>query len=130
MCGICGVYGHEHAPSLTYAMLGAMQNRGEESAGIVAHDGTTLSKVMGEGSVSEVFKHKGSLDSLVGTMSSGHSRYSTAGSKAATRRDGQPITINHGEHAVSIAHNGNLYDADRKRRKYVLNLDPDASKKR
>ena len=54
-CGIFAVYGHEDAAKLTYFGLYALQHRGQESAGIVVSDGTSVLEHKAMGLVSEVF---------------------------------------------------------------------------
>jgi len=38
MCGIFGIYGHDHAAAMTHLGLYSLQHRGQESTGIVAVD--------------------------------------------------------------------------------------------
>ena len=41
-CGVCGVFGHKDSAKLNYFGLYALQHRGQESAGIVASDGSEV----------------------------------------------------------------------------------------
>jgi amidophosphoribosyltransferase len=104
-CGIFGIYGHAESAKLTYLGLYALQHRGQESAGIVASDGTTLraSRVMGY--VADVFDER-TLAELPGMSAIGHVRYSTAGESRLS--NAQPILIEcvHGQ--IAVCHNGNL----------------------
>jgi amidophosphoribosyltransferase len=104
-CGIFGIYGHAESAKLTYLGLYALQHRGQESAGIVASDGTTLraSRVMGY--VADVFDER-TLAELPGMSAVGHVRYSTAGESRLS--NAQPILIEcvHGQ--IAVCHNGNL----------------------
>lgn len=79
MCGIFGIYGHKDAARLTYLGLYALQHRGEESAGIVTHDGRKVTNHKGLGLVGDVFDEK-IIRSLRGDLAVGHVRYSTTGS--------------------------------------------------
>ena len=54
MCGVFGIYGHDEAAHLTYLGLHALQHRGQESAGIVATDGTQLKSYRAMGLVADV----------------------------------------------------------------------------
>jgi amidophosphoribosyltransferase len=109
-CGIFGVFGHGEASNLTYLGLYALQHRGQESAGIVASNGETLSTVRGMGLVSEVFEREESISSLVGESAIGHVRYSTAGD--SSERNVQPILIDCQRGEIAVAHNGNIVNAD------------------
>jgi amidophosphoribosyltransferase len=55
MCGIVAVSGVEKAAEQAYLSLYALQHRGQEAAGIVAHDGVTMRSHKGRGLVSDVF---------------------------------------------------------------------------
>ena len=111
-CGIFGIYGHPKAAELTYYGLYALQHRGQESAGIVAHDGKVFRVHRGMGLVPQVFAAP-VLDGLQGTMAVGHTRYSTTGSSHL--RNAQPLTVDCARGQLAIAHNGNLTNAARLR---------------
>jgi len=104
-CGVCGIFGHEDAAKLTYFGLYALQHRGQESAGIVATDGSVVKQHKGMGLVSEVFSEK-SLQSLTGDITVGHVRYSTTG--ASNIINAQPFLATHQGCTMAVAHNGNL----------------------
>ena len=107
-CGVFGIFGHPEAANLTYLGLYALQHRGQESAGIVASDGTQLRQRKAMGYVHEAFDAE-SLAKLPGTLAIGHVRYSTAGeSKLA---NAQPIVIDSVHGQFAIGHNGNLVNA-------------------
>ncbi len=108
MCGVVGVFGHPEASTLAYLSLYALQHRGQESAGIVASDGDTLSRHAGMGHAAEVFS-KRELDGLPGSAAIGHVRYSTAGE--STSANAQPFLLRHHRGPIAIAHNGNLVNA-------------------
>ncbi len=104
-CGVCGIFGHEDAAKLTYFGLYALQHRGQESAGIVATDGTTVKQHKGMGLVSEVFSEE-NLQTLTGHITVGHVRYSTTG--ASNIVNAQPFIATHRGCTLAVAHNGNL----------------------
>ena len=104
-CGIFGVFGHPEAARLTELGLFALQNRGQEAAGIVSTNGAELYQIRGIGLVPEVFDEN-NIKNLPGAAAIGHTRYSTAG--ANTIREVQPfsVTCQHGK--IAVCHNGNL----------------------
>ena len=111
-CGVFGVYGHPEAAKLAYFGLYALQHRGQESAGIVASDGTKVTAHKDMGLVPDVFDEP-TLDSLKGHLAIGHVRYSTTGS--SLRLNAQPFTVRHGDRSISIGHNGNLINSHKLR---------------
>jgi amidophosphoribosyltransferase len=113
-CGIFGVFGHPEAANLTYLGLYALQHRGQESAGIVASDGTDLNLHRAMGEVEEIFQPR-VLAKLKGSSAIGHTRYSTAGDKALL--NAQPIMVDCGKGKLALAHNGNLTNALEHRRR-------------
>ncbi|HUQ07201.1 MAG TPA: amidophosphoribosyltransferase [Kofleriaceae bacterium] len=108
MCGIFGIHGHDEAANIAYLGLHALQHRGQESAGVVAGD-RGLRRHVGMGLVSDVFDEK-TLSRLPGRAAIGHVRYSTAGSSEL--RNAQPFLFDYAGGSVSIAHNGNLVNAE------------------
>lgn len=108
MCGIVGIYNHPEAANLAYLCLHALQHRGQESAGIVVSDGTTLSNHKGMGLVSDIFT-RDVLARLPGNAAIGHTRYSTTGE--STFKNAQPFVISYAKGWLAIAHNGNLTNA-------------------
>ncbi len=107
-CGVFGIFGHPNAAELTYYGLYALQHRGQESAGIVSCDGRQFLTHKGMGLVPQVFSGN-ALETLVGNMAVGHTRYSTTGSSHP--RNAQPLTVDCGRGQIAIAHNGNLTNA-------------------
>ena len=65
MCGVFGIFGHEEASKLTYLGLHALQHRGQESAGIVSSDGTSLKSYKQMGLVADVFSAYGTQVTLL-----------------------------------------------------------------
>jgi amidophosphoribosyltransferase len=108
MCGIFGIVGHPEASNLTYLGLHALQHRGQESAGIVSSDGDRLFVRTAMGLVADTFSAD-DLGSLPGESAIGHVRYSTAG--VSQHKNAQPLSVMLGRTQVSVAHNGNLVNA-------------------
>ena len=114
MCGIFGIYGHDHAAAMTHLGLYSLQHRGQESTGIVAVDielGARALKKMGL--VSEAIT-TGDAQNLRGDIAIGHTRYSTAGS--STIENAQPVLARVRDGHIALAHNGNLTNASELRR--------------
>ena len=117
MCGVFGVSGVPDAARLTYMGLYALQHRGQESAGIVSVDGQGHARAhRGMGLVSENFNET-SLARLVGDVAVGHTRYSTAGSSVLA--NAQPFLIDYRNGPLTVAHNGNLTNAQALRKELV-----------
>lgn len=108
MCGIFGIYPHKQAVEITSLGLYALQHRGEESAGIVSHNGHKVYLHKALGLVSDVFDWA-ALKGLRGEMAVGHVRYSTTGS--SNTKNIQPFYVNSKIGDIAIAHNGNLINA-------------------
>lgn len=107
-CGICGVFGHQDAAKLVYFGLYALQHRGQESAGIVAGDGSKVVIHKDMGLVAEVFSER-TLQRLSGHLATGHVRYSTTGESNIINT--QPFMATHKGLPLSVAHNGNLVNS-------------------
>lgn len=114
-CGIFGIFAPSH-PELalvTANAMGALQHRGQESAGICVTDGTDLTFQKGMGFVSQVFDDKdiSSLNSLKGVAAIGHTRYSTEGLSVV--QNAHPIEMFDARNnaTVAIAHNGTIVGA-------------------
>lgn len=108
-CGVFGVFNHPSAAELTYFGLYALQHRGQESAGIVSHDGERMIEHRDMGLVFQVFKEH-ILRTFKGSMAVGHVRYSTTGSSSPANI--QPLIAGTGRGQIAVAHNGNLVNAD------------------
>ena len=105
-CGVFGVYAPgQPVAELTYLGLYALQHRGQESAGIAASDGETMTVVKDMGLVTQVFDER-RLAPLDGHVAIGHNRYSTTGS--STWRNAQPVYRSVGDAGFALGHNGNL----------------------
>ena len=108
-CGIFGAHipGHEAARAAFFGIF-ALQHRGQESAGIAASNGTSLSLTAEVGLVSQVFEED-DLENLQGHLAIAHTRYSTTGSNR--RRNAQPLLAYGERGAIAVAHNGNVINA-------------------
>ena len=115
-CGIFGIWGTKESSHLCYQALFAQQHRGQESAGIVVSDGTTLNGHAGMGLVSQVFNPRLLREELAGHAAIGHVRYSTTGSSKLI--NAQPLLRQYLMGPVAVAHNGNLINAQLLRRQY------------
>ena len=105
MCAVVGVYGSEEASKVAYYALFSMQHRGQESSGISAANGETISLIKKRGLVTEIFDEE-SFKVLEGECAIGHNRYSTAGKDSLL--DAQPVFARYKLGEISVAHNGNL----------------------
>jgi amidophosphoribosyltransferase len=104
-CGVFGIWGHKEAAKLTYLGLYALQHRGQESCGIAAATGESLTCVRKMGLVADSFgEHE--FNALEGHLAIGHVRYSTTGSSKL--KNAQPITVDYARGSLAVAHNGNL----------------------
>nr|WP_267622745.1 amidophosphoribosyltransferase [Halobium salinum] len=109
-CGVVGVSLADRAAARPlYYSLYALQHRGQESAGIVTHDGFQQHSRVEMGLVGDVFD-EGDLDSLNGSAGIGHVRYPTAG--GVNNCCAQPFAVSFKSGSLGLAHNGNLVNAD------------------
>jgi amidophosphoribosyltransferase len=115
MCGIVGIRDAGGVSFSIYYALYALQHRGQESAGIATFDGTRLHKFKGQGLVAEVF-NPSILEDLEGNIGVGHVRYPTTG--ANRPENAQPFNFLFRDHIISLAHNGNLVNAEELRDEY------------
>jgi len=116
-CGVFGVSGVPKAAELSFLGLYALQHRGQESAGICAIDAEGTARVKkGIGLVADVFA-AADLNSIPGSVSVGHVRYSTAGGSRI--QNAQPIVVRYAKGDLSIAHNGNLTNGQELRNRLV-----------
>jgi amidophosphoribosyltransferase len=109
-CGVVGAsLADRDAARPLYYGLYALQHRGQESAGIVTHDGFQQYDHVDMGLVGDVFDES-DLDDLAGPTGIGHVRYPTAGSVDACCA--QPFTVSFKSGGLALGHNGNLVNAD------------------
>jgi amidophosphoribosyltransferase len=85
-----------------------LQHRGQESAGISASDGQDIRTTKSMGHVAEIFTNA-VLAQLPGKLAIGHTRYSTAGD--TVERNAQPFSVSCNKGRISVAHNGNITNA-------------------
>ncbi|MEM9247951.1 MAG: amidophosphoribosyltransferase [Pseudomonadota bacterium] len=120
-CGIFGVVGVADAANFVALGLHALQHRGQEAGGIAAYTpegGFQLAHRFGY--VRDNFTSATLMQTLPGSLSIGHVRYSTAGSKGQTAiRDVQPFFGEFSMGGAAIAHNGNITNADALRRELI-----------
>ncbi len=117
MCGVIGVSKVRDAARITYLGLYALQHRGQESAGIVAVDAAghpTIHRSMGL--VADSFGEE-ILRTLPGDTAVGHTRYATSGSSVLANAG--PYLVNYHAGPLSVAHNGNLVNAEELRKELV-----------
>jgi amidophosphoribosyltransferase len=114
-CGLFGIYGNPPVAPVIYQGLFAQQHRGQEGAGIVVSDGVKVRSTKGQGLIGEVFARR-SWDSLPGHLGIGHVRYSTTGSTRI--QNVQPLVVECMDGIWSVAHNGNIVNAEQLRRMY------------
>ena len=109
-CGVVGVAldGRAAARPLYYSLY-ALQHRGQESAGIVTHDGFQQHSHVEMGLVGDAFD-EADLDSLAGATGIGHVRYPTSG--GVNTCCAQPFSVSFKSGSLGLSHNGNLVNAD------------------
>jgi amidophosphoribosyltransferase len=109
-CGVVGVAleGRDAARPLYYSLY-ALQHRGQESAGIVTHDGFQQHSHVDMGLVGDAFDAE-DLSGLRGTAGIGHVRYPTSG--GVNDACAQPFAVSFKSGSLGLSHNGNLVNAD------------------
>ena len=112
-CGIFGIHGSKFCASDVYYGLFSLQHRGQESCGIATNDDASIECVKGMGLVSDVLSSD-KIANLKGDIAIGHVRYSTAG--GSVPENAQPIVTQYSKGTLSIAHNGNLTNANELKR--------------
>lgn len=105
-CGVFGIYAPgEAVAKMTYFGLYALQHRGQESAGIAAFQDGHVHLHKDMGLVSQVFSEQ-ILETLIGDLAVGHTRYSTTGSSRVV--NAQPAVVQTRLGTLALTHNGNL----------------------
>jgi len=108
-CGVVGLSLTDRAAARPlYYSLYTLQHRGQESAGIVTHDGFQQHDHVEMGLVEEAFGPD-DLAGLSGSAGIGHVRYPTAGS--VEKSCAQPFTVSFKSGSLALSHNGNLVNA-------------------
>ena len=115
-CGVIGVSlnGKGAAPHI-YRGLRALQHRGQESAGIATTSAGVVHHRKGLGLVHEIFS-RDVIESLRGSVGIGHVRYPTTGS-STDLENAQPLVVKLRDEDGALAHNGELVNFDRIRRR-------------
>ena len=116
-CGVFGILGHPDAAALTALGLHALQHRGQEAAGIVSFDGKRFYQERHMGLVGDHYTNPMTLARLPGSISIGHTRYSTTGEVAM--RNVQPLFAELEEGGIAVAHNGNFTNGLTLRRQII-----------
>ena len=119
-CGVFGVVSKRptNVAEFCYYGLCALQHRGQESCGIVVNADGKIASYKDLGLVGEVFSKDTLASFPLGTMAVSHTRYGTTG--GTSRRNCQPIEVNHQKGHMAIAHNGNLSNAAKLRSRLEL----------
>jgi len=108
-CGVVGVsLADRDAARPLYYSLYALQHRGQESAGIVTHDGFQQYSHVEMGLVGDAFG-PGDIEELNGANGIGHVRYPTAG--GVEKSCAQPFSVSFKSGSLGLSHNGNLVNA-------------------
>lgn len=110
-CGVFGIFNSEDAAVNTALGLHALQHRGQEAAGITVANGSGYKSHFADGLVGDNFSSIEVVEKLKGNRAIGHVRYSTAGNKKSVVNH-QPINAQLDLGFISIAHNGNLTNAE------------------
>ncbi len=111
MCGIVGIVARRPVNQAIYDALTVLQHRGQDAAGIMTCEDRQLYLRKDNGLVRDVF-HTRHMLRLRGNLGIGHVRYPTAGCSSSA--EAQPFYVN-SPYGISLAHNGNLTNADRLR---------------
>ena len=128
MCGVVGVVSQTEVSPVIYDALTILQHRGQDAAGIATSTDNRFFIRKQLGLVRDVMRSQ-HIPNLRGYIGIGHVRYPTAGSE--DRELAQPMYVN-SPFGISIAHNGNLTNADELRETLVhkdlrhLNTDSDS----
>lgn len=113
-CGVFGIKPHPESANMTYLGLYALQHRGQESTGISWSQNGEIKNYKRMALVADAYDEK-KLREMEGNAAIGHVRYSTAGSSMI--QNAQPILIRCQHGQISMAHNGNLVNADQVRKR-------------
>lgn len=110
-CGVFGIYSNKvcSVAAEVYYGLYSLQHRGQESCGIAVNDRGVMRSYKDTGLVNDVFDRDVLASLGQGNIAIGHVRYGTNGSN--TRRNAQPLIVNHIKGSMAVAHNGSLTNA-------------------
>ncbi len=118
-CGIFGISLKNKSRDVTinlYHGLFALQHRGQESCGIAYKNGDNVDLLIRQGLISGNFFKSLPVD-VATNMGIGHVRYSTAGGSNLV--NAQPFVFKCNKGEITIAHNGNIPNADLKREELI-----------
>ncbi|XP_021794289.1 amidophosphoribosyltransferase isoform X2 [Papio anubis] len=125
-CGVFGCIASGEWPTqldvphvITLGLVG-LQHRGQESAGIVTSDGSsvpTFKSHKGMGLVNHVFTEDNLKKLYVSNLGIGHTRYATTGK--CELENCQPFVVETLHGKIAVAHNGELVNAARLRKKLL-----------
>lgn len=120
-CGVFGIFSEHNIDTFSLSQFGlfALQHRGQEACGISILKDETIRNFKEEGLVLDVFKTIPNPEDYMGNAAIGHTRYTTAGDKR--KYNFQPFFAKkeYDQIILSIAHNGNLINADELRDELV-----------
>jgi len=114
-CGVAGIYSTTkiNIPHKLFYLLFSQQHRGQESAGISYLNGDQIYCYKDLGLVSQVLNRYLRKD-IQSNLGIGHVRYSTHGGSKV--ENAQPLHVNCNKGEISIAHNGNISNAQKIRK--------------
>ncbi|TQF00732.1 MAG: amidophosphoribosyltransferase [Spiribacter salinus] len=116
MCGVIGMVAKSPVNQALYDGLTVLQHRGQDAAGIMTFEHGRLHLRKDNGLVRDVFSAQDMMQ-LQGNVGIGHCRYPTAGCSSSA--ESQPFYVN-SPYGISLAHNGNLTNADAIKRDLFL----------
>ncbi|TNF97622.1 MAG: amidophosphoribosyltransferase, partial [Gammaproteobacteria bacterium] len=108
MCGIAGIVARSPVNQNLYDALTVLQHRGQDAAGIMTAENGRYHLRKSNGLVRDVFLTDHMVN-LPGKIGIGHVRYPTAGCDSSA--EAQPFYVN-SPYGITLAHNGNLTNAD------------------
>ncbi|MBR5328914.1 MAG: amidophosphoribosyltransferase, partial [Firmicutes bacterium] len=117
-CGVIGIYNNDDlniAKELYYGIF-ALHHRGQESCGMAVCSDGVVKDHKGMGLVNDIFTDA-DLARLNGQIGIGHCRYAPMAD--CDIRSAEPMTMRFVKGTLSIAHNGNIVNADELREKLM-----------
>ncbi len=114
-CGVMGVFGGPEVTRRVVMGLYSLQHRGQESVGVATTNGDTIRVIKRMGLVTELNREEKEIESMTGTASIGHVRYSTTGN--SNINNAQPMVVSTKRGPLAVAHNGNIVNAPEIRRR-------------
>ena len=108
-CGVFGIWDVPDAAVVTALGLHALQHRGQEATGIVSFENGRFHSHRALGLVGDAFGDPRVMAGLPGRNAIGHNRYATTGETIL--RNVQPLYADFEFGGFTVAHNGNLTNA-------------------